>query len=143
MTKISEFKEKVKAIIEKHGGKVGTDFIVGIDQQPKELQMVELPDRNWFDPVRIVFDGEHVTIGTTGSHYTLSQAKEYLKRLQAAISILEEIQQPAILEKAICCKCGAKIIREYANPDDPQEQIYICENGHHKHSVKFPEEIQR
>jgi len=41
------------------------------------------------------------------------------------------------MENAKCPKCGAKIIRTYENPDDPQEEYYVCENGHHNHHVKY------
>lgn len=39
-----------------------------------------------------------------------------------------------------CPKCGAKITKIYENPDDPQEQIYVCEKGHHNHYVNFEAE---
>ena len=38
---------------------------------------------------------------------------------------------------AKCTRCDAKIIKTYENPDDSQEEYYVCENGHHNHSVEY------
>ena len=87
MNDILTYKEKVKRIIESHGGEVAIDFIPGIIKQPASLQASDL----YFRPVALVFDGVKLIVNVSGSYSTLQQAKEYIKCLQSAISIIEEV----------------------------------------------------
>jgi|SRR5208282_2120106 len=128
MTSILIYKEKVKSVIEAHGGEVSIDIIPGIIKQPRELQPIYNPD--YFQPVELEFNGEKLTVNTTGYYCSFDKAKEFQKRLQVAIDIIDETLHETVYQHIInpsleqlqqknvhavhvgdvyCNLCGAKI----------------------------------
>lgn len=94
MNYILAFKQKVKSVIEAHGGKVDIDTIPGVIKQPTELQTLSAQESLfYYNPAEIHFDGANLFVKIAGHNYILEEAKEYLKRLQVAINILEEIEK--------------------------------------------------
>lgn len=92
MNQIEAFKQKVKSVIEKHGGRVDIGIIPGVIEQPIELRSKYLPG-NVYAPIEIVFDGTHLKIHTSGvNNFTPEMAKEFSIRFQMAVEILEEIE---------------------------------------------------
>jgi hypothetical protein len=90
MNSILTYKEKVKSVIEAHGGKVNIGIISSIIQQPTALQSD--PNKPYFEPVTLIFNGTNLRVHTTSTLRTQEQTKEYLKRLEAATRILREIE---------------------------------------------------
>lgn len=92
MNQIEAYKQKVKSVIEKHGGRVDIGIIPGVIEQPKELKVSSEDKRLfYYNPVEIGFDGVNLSVVLDGRKLTVEKAQELLRRLLSANEILEEI----------------------------------------------------
>lgn len=133
MNSFSIFKEKVRSVIEAHGGRVDIDIIPGIIVQPSELRPTYNFTHDYFQPVELVFNGTNLKINVTSGLYDEIETRELLKRLQAIVSIMDEIKVEEKVQHIInptseqlkqhdvhevkaedvyCTQCGEKLLDE-------------------------------
>lgn len=94
MNHVETFKQKVKSVIEAHGGRVDTNIIPGVIEQPRELKLLSKTESLfYYNPVEIGFDGVNLSVTVAGQKLPVDRAKEMLQRLEAAMNIVEEIEQ--------------------------------------------------
>ena len=90
MNNILAYKEKVRSVIEAHGGEVVINFIPGIVVQPDELKPAYNFTHDYYQPVELVFTGYNLKINITSGLYDEAETRELLKRIQVVVAIMDE-----------------------------------------------------
>ncbi len=90
MNNILAYKEKVRSVVEAHGGEVAIDFIPGVVVQPDELKPAYKFTHDYYNPVELVFTGYDLKINITSGLYDEAETRELLKRIQVVVAIMDE-----------------------------------------------------